>query len=238
MIFNVAIVEDEKKEAENLEKLLIRGFERAGQPYRIRSFGSAVAFCEKYRADYDAVFLDIEMPDMTGMDAARFIRERDSKAVIVFVTNMVQYAVEGYAVNAFDFIVKPINEGSFAIKFDRILNMIKKNSDDTMITLNAPDGTTRVKAGDVVYIEVRNHHLTYHAVGGDITVRGSLSEAESRLGKSNFSRCNACYLVNLKYVTGFHGDYITANGETLKVSQTRRQQFMNDFAKYLGGGAC
>ena len=177
------------------------------------------------------------MPDMTGMEAARFVRERDGKAVIVFVTNMIQCAVEGYTVNAFDFIVKPINEGSFAIKFDRILNMIKKNSDDTMITLGVSDGTKRIKVSDIVYVEVRNHHLTYHTTGGEMTVRGTLAEAEKQLG-NDFGRCNSCYLVNMKYVTEFHGDYITVNGETLKVSQTRKQQFMSDFARYLGGGAC
>ena len=238
MIFNVAIVEDEKKEAEKLEKLLRRSFDGVGQLCKIKTFLSAVTFCEQYRADYDVIFFDIEMPDMTGMEAARFVRERDEKAVIVFVTNMIQCAVEGYTVNAFDFIVKPINEGSFAIKFDRILNMMKKNTDDTMLTLNATDGTKRVKVSDIVYIEVRNHHLTYYMTDGEITVRGSLAETEKLLGANNFGRCNSCYLVNLKYVTEFHGDYITVNGDSLKVSQTKKQQFMSDFAKYLGGGAC
>lgn len=238
MIYNVAVVEDVKKEADNLERLLKRSFESKGQSCRIRSFNSAVAFCEQFRADYDVVFFDIEMPDMTGMEAARFVRERDEKAVIVFVTNMIQCAVEGYTVNAFDFIVKPINEGSFAIKFDRILNMLKKNSDDTTITLNASDGTKRVRINDIAYIEVRNHHLTFHNTEGDIIVRGTLAETEKLLGTSNFSRCNSCYLVNLKYVTEFNGDHIKVNGEFLKVSQTRKQQFMSDFAKYLGGGAC
>lgn len=238
MIYNVAIVEDVKKEADKLEKLLTRSFGNVGQPCKIKVFLSAVTFCEQFRADYDVIFLDIEMPDMTGMEAARFVRERDEKAVIVFVTNMIQCAVEGYTVNAFDFIVKPINEGSFAIKFDRILNMLKKNSDDTTITLNASDGTKRVRINDIAYIEVHNHHLTFHNTEGDIIVRGTLAETEKLLGTSNFSRCNSCYLVNLKYVTEFNGDHIKVNGEFLKVSQTRKQQFMSDFAKYLGGGAC
>ena len=140
MKFDIAIIDDEPREREHLRYMVEKYFAGSRDTCEIKTYTSAEAFCEGYHADTDIVFFDIDMPGMNGMEAARFIRERDNKVVIVFVTKMMQFAIEGYTVQAFDFIVKPINEGSFVIKFDRILNMVRKVSDEAMVTLNVVGG--------------------------------------------------------------------------------------------------
>ncbi len=238
MLFDIAIVDDDADDAGKLAELIEKYFGGSRDSCEIKTYGSAVTFCENFRADFDVIFFDISMPDMSGMDAARFIRERDKRVVIVFVTNMVQCAIEGYTVQAFDFIVKPINEGSFFIKFDRILAAVRAKSDDSMVTLNAADGTKRVAVRDIKYIEVRNHHLTYHTADGEFLVRGTISAAERELEAYHFGRCNSCYLVNMKHISDFGGDWVTVGGDRLKISQTKKQAFLGALAKYFGGGAC
>lgn len=238
VIFKIAIVDDDGADAAKLANLTEKYFAGSPDQCEIKIFSGAVAFCENFRADFDVIFFDISMPDMSGMDAARFIRERDKRVVIVFVTNMVQCAIEGYTVQAFDFIVKPINEGSFDIKFDRILGMVRKVTDDGMVTLNTTDGMKRIAVRDIKYIEVRNHHLTYHTADGEFLVRGTISAAEKELTAYTFGRCNSCYLVNMKHITDFGGDWVTVGGDKLKVSQTKKQSFLGALAKYFGGGAC
>lgn len=239
MEYNIAVVEDERKEIERLVQL-INGHKVGGNyTFKISTFTDAATFIRDFHAEYDLIFFDIQMPGINGMEAAAQIRKVDDKVVIVFVTQMIQYAVEGYGVHAFDFIVKPINRGSFSIKFDRILRMLEKNRDDRSVVVRNKDGYRQLKTHDILYVESNNHNLCYHLVTQEnIVVRGAMTEAEKLLAEHHFCRCNSCYLVNLKHVKAIHGDYIVVGEEELKISQTRRRTFLCEFAGYVGGGAC
>lgn len=238
MVYRIAIVEDERKAAERLEQLIL-GHDTAGRcSFEIEKFSDAMKFLSEYRAEYDLIFFDIQMPVVSGMEAAKEIRKTDENVVIVFVTQMIGCAVDGYSVRAFDFIVKPVNVGSFAIKFDRIINMLEKKRDDRTITVRDKNGYKRLNVYDILYVEVFNHSLIYHLTEGEVVVRGTMTEAEKRLGEYHFCRCNSCYLVNLKHVREVSGEHIQVGPERLKISQTKKQSFLTEFAKYVGGGAC
>lgn len=239
MEYKIAIVEDERKEIERLVQL-INGHEVSKDcTFEISTFNNASTFLRDFRAEYDLIFFDIQMPGINGMEAAEQIRKVDDKVVIVFVTQMIQYAVEGYNVRAFDFIVKPINRGSFSIKFDRILRMLEKNRDDRSVVVKNKDGYRQLKTHDILYVESNNHNLCYHMVTDEnIVVRGAMTEAEKLLAEYHFYRCNSCYLVNLKHVKAIHGDFIVVGEKELKISQTRKKAFLCEFAGYVGGGAC
>ena len=85
--------------------------------------------------------MDIEMPHLNGMEAAQKIRELDKEVVIVFITNMAQYAIKGYEVDALDFILKPLNYYTFSMRFTRAVGRVK-NREGKRICLNLPDGAT------------------------------------------------------------------------------------------------
>ena len=110
---NVAVIEDEKSASDALGQHLKRYGAETGEEFKIYVFPDAETFLQNYKADYDVVFMDIELPGMNGMTAARELRKLDGKVVLVFVTNMSQFAVGGYEVGAFDFILKPVNYSSF-----------------------------------------------------------------------------------------------------------------------------
>ncbi len=108
MVFRLAIVEDEKQDSDLLQSHIHHFFTEncPDDSFQVTVFDNAGVFIEQYRPDYDLIFLDIQMPGLNGMEAATALRKKDSSVLLVFVTNMAQYAVRGYDVNAAGFILK------------------------------------------------------------------------------------------------------------------------------------
>lgn len=234
-MLRVAIVEDEDAAAGQLERCLAQFSASSGQECSSVRFPDAVAFLEEYQPVYDLVFMDIKMPGMDGMAAARRLREMDGVTLLIFVTNMVQYAVNGYEVDALDFIVKPVRYPSFEMKLRRALQVLRmKRGSEVLISL---DGVVKVLPSVTIrYIEVMNHDLTYHTEEGVFRTRGKLGAVEQQLPAESFFRCSVSYLVNLRYVTQVSSDTVWVAGDELPVSRSRRKELMSAIAAYLGRG--
>lgn len=239
-MFSVAIIEDEKDEMKLLESYLARYSKENGCDFRSVWFGNPIVFLENCKQGYDLIFLDIELPDMMGMDVARKFRETDSNAALVFVTNMAQYAIDGYSVDADDFIVKPVSYYDFAMKLTRVLKKINRCEVDR-VTLYSDGMAKLVSLTDVRYVEVHNHTLLYHSVDGIYESRGVLRRVEEILIKNNFVRCNNYCLVNLRYVAGVKDfTLFVAYGrgrderEEISISHPRKRNFINALNDYIG----
>ena len=103
----IYIVEDDVRAEEILQKMIVRVLEEMGTTAEIKYYTNGIVFLQEYAGDGDFVFLDCDMPMINGMEVAKRLREQDGRVVIIFVTNLVQYAVEGYEVGAFDYILSP-----------------------------------------------------------------------------------------------------------------------------------
>lgn len=231
---NIAIVEDEENEAAALAGFIQRYGEKTGEQFNIFTFLSAEKFLSGYSADYSIVFMDIELPGMNGMDASKSLRELDRDVVLVFVTNMSQFAVGGYEVGAFDFILKPVTYHSFFLKFSRIMQKIR-NSDDIHIVIKGKEVTKRVSSSDIKYVEIVNHVLTYHLSSGNIVSTGTMKSVLEQLKGGSFALCNQSYLVNMKYISEFSDNEVCVGEDKLPISRPKKKEFHRAINLYFNG---
>ena len=228
-----AIVEDEKPSREKLLGFLRRYGEENQVEISAAEFGDGEEIVSSYRPVYDVVFLDIEMPHLDGMKTAELIREKDDRVILVFITNVARYAVKGYEVQALDYILKPLNYDAFAAKMNRIVRMATRREEKSIV-INTGADLRRVPVSRILYVEVLRHQIVYHMDGENLTVRGSLKDAEELLEGCSFEKCNSCYLVNLRHVRGIRdGDALVGN-DALQISRARKKGFMQAVASYVG----
>ena len=235
-MLNIVILEDQADQAERLKHMLERYASfHEDFSYAVKYYDRSIPLLTEYKCDADILFLDIQMPDMLGMDVARKIRAMDNRVMIIFITMLTQYAIEGYSVGAFDYVLKPVRYEEFSAKMDRVCRMLAHQSTAMTLEVRTKEEIRRINADDVGYIEVSNHDILIHTADETIRQWGNLKAYEEKLAAAHFVRCNACYLVNLKYVRGVNGDTVTVLQDELAISKAKRKDFLMALAQYKGG---
>lgn len=234
-MIQVAIVEDDASARAKIRECLDYVSAENQIVFDIHEFSSGFSFIGQYEPEYDIVFMDIDMPGMNGMDAARAFRRMDTNVVLIFVTNMAQYAISGYEVDALDFVLKPINKYSFALKVKRAVARTTKHTDD-YITIKTDGGIHRERIAAVKYLEMDGHYVIYHTTSGNYAEYSTLKDAEAKINRPYFVRCNRSFLVNLRHVKSLQKDVIIVDGDELAISRPQRKAFLEALAEYMGGG--
>lgn len=233
---NIAILEDDVSVAKTLQRVLETYARQNDAAFNIRIFPNAEVFLADAKTSFDIAFMDIELPGMNGMDAAFKLRETDRQVIIIFVTNMAQYAVKGYEVNALYYIIKPVTYQSVAYKLKRALALHEANA-QTDLVLRQNSGFARISTRDLLYVEISNHKLMYHTAAETVATYGSLADAEAALKGRGFFRCNSCYLVNARHIASVAGHFVMlSDGTQLQISHPRKKQFMTELGAWLGEG--
>ena len=227
----IAIVDDEAE-----QRQLLAGYvSEFAKQKQIRAecveFASCLDFVSDYKVPFDVILLDIEMPEMDGLAAAKKLREVDTRAVIIFVTNMAQYAINGYEVDAMDFMVKPVSYFNLSLKLNKALRYVSRQKS---FVISAGGTTVVLGREDIYYVEGHNQYVVYHTGKGEYKVHASLKATEESLG-GGFSRCNNSFIVNLMYVSATDANSALVAGERLPMSRARKKSFTDDLNRFLGG---
>ena len=231
----VAIVEDDDKWVDILQSYIRRYTREHGPEFNISVFHDGDEIVLDYRPVYDIVFLDIQMKHINGMKTAEIIRQMDKNVILIFITNMSQYAIHGYSVDALAFLLKPVLYVSFCRELDRSLNHLDREKE--YLYLPVQDGVLRLDLKNILYIESEKHKLIVHADDADYAQVCTMKEMESKLEGKGFFRCNNCYLVNLSQVTAVHGNSVLLGQREILVSRPKRKAFLTALADYVGGVA-
>ena len=236
-IFNVAVVEDSPEWTKTLHEFFGVFTKNEGVDFSVRFFASGEDFLGDYNeGQYQIVLMDIELPGLNGMQTAKKLREIDKEVSLIFVTNLAQYAVEGYEVDAFDFIVKPFTYYHFSVKISRLLKRLEIKRDVKFWIKVIGGERKEINSANLKYVEVIRHSLIYHTTEGNFTVLGTMTNAVEQLKGAAFELCNRCYLINLKYVTGIRQYDVVVGGEILQMSHLKRNGFLDALNKYISGG--
>ncbi|MDO4277172.1 MAG: LytTR family DNA-binding domain-containing protein [Eubacteriales bacterium] len=232
-MIRIAIVEDEESYIKQLTEYLQEYQKTAGEEINITVYRDGDGITAKYKPQYDIILMDIQMKFVDGMTAAEEIRRMDSKVIIIFITNMTQYAIRGYTVGALDYILKPVSYFAFCERLGRAIARLKRRSSN-FITISVKGGILRLDTSDIYYVESQGHNLIYHTGNGDYLSSGTMKSAEEQLCSYSFSRGNKSYLINLEHVEGIQDKCAQVKGERLQLSRPRQNAFMQDLTKYWG----
>ena len=216
-MIKIAIVEDEAMYAKQLQDFLRQYETENGEAFDITIYSDGDQIVHKYKSQFDIILMDVEMKFMDGMSAAEEIRKIDTEVVIIFITNMAQYAIRGYAVDA----------------LNRAISRMKKR-ETKMIMVNIKGGTVRINIANIYYIESQGHTLILHTILGDYETTGTMKEMEEKMQGMNFCRGNKGYLINLQHVDGIQDGCALIKGEQLVLSRARKKEFMEALTNYWG----
>lgn len=197
MSYRIAITDDNPADIKYIHSVLERWADARSLSLHIDSYPSAEAFLFQYEENpaCDIILLDIEMPGMDGVTMAKRLREKNSTAVIVFITGYSDYIAEGYDVSALHYLMKPVDPDRFMEVLDRAVERLCR--EEKYLTVKTTNEIVRIPMSSVLFLEAARNYVTIHAEGrGDFVVRHKLGDFESKLDE-RFLRVGRSYIVNL-----------------------------------------
>jgi len=195
-MIRVALVDDDSMIRKRLAQYIYDYEKESDEKFNIRSFQDAEDIVEQYKSVYDIIFMDILMEKMDGMTAAKKIRDLDKNVIIIFVTNMESYAIQGYKVDAFSYVIKPVAFFDFVQQFDKAVKKIQKIRNAYVLVTNNSE-IMRLDISKISYMESMEHKVIIHMDKEEVVVYSSLKKLEKEVEGYYFARCNNCYLVKL-----------------------------------------
>ncbi len=232
---HITIVEDESHFIGQLKQFLAQYEAERGVKLHTDWFTDGESAVENYSMSTDILLMDIQLPYMDGMTTAELIRRKDPEVIIIFVTNMTQYAIKGYTVGAMDYLVKPLSYFALSQRLDKAVAKMGKR-ERRFLTVASAGQMRKVEVSHVRYIESSGHNLTFHMTDGTLfSVPGTMTQTERELAGLPFYRCNKGCLVNLEHVDAIQDNCAQVGKDILPISRGRKAGMMTALTDYVNG---
>ena len=236
----IAICDDEREFLENVGLAIETYLNEKGLEYNIDLYNSGKVIMELREniVSYDVVFLDINMPEVSGLEVAEWIRTYSDNVNIVFITAIISYAIQGYKYNAVRYILKNERQLKASIYecMDAILDKI--SSSHKTKTIDFCGGSCEVLVNQIMYIESNKHKLLFHIIGKDpedYSIYSTLNDVEKEYIEADFLRVHQSYMVNMKYISKLVRYYvILENGERISIPKGRYREVADSYIAYRG----
>jgi len=229
----IAVVEDSAQDRAVLDSYLEKYQQEKNCHFQITHFSDGDEIALGYKGGYDLILMDIEMTFLDGMSAAEEIRRADPEVLIIFITNSPQYAIKGYAVQALDYILKPLSYYAFCQRMNHVRELLGRRQKH-FLTVPCAGGVQKLDVSDIYYVEICDHDLLFHTKQGEVHSTGSMRDVEQKLPPENFFRSSKAYLVNLEHVDGIQDEDAIVNGERVQISRAKRKAFLAALNHYMG----
>ena len=233
-MIHIALVEDEAEVRAQLQGYVQRHTRQYGTEFAVTEFADGMELLDDYRPVYDILFLDVEMKHLDGMTTAERIRQMDADVILIFITNMAQYAIRGYSVGALDYVLKPVPYFAFSQQLLKAVARLEKRA-KRYLTVPVEGGLRRLDTASIYYLESEGHRVHFYTDEGDFSAPGALKTFEEKLADCPFARCNSGYLVNLAQVQAVQQNTVQVGPYELQISRPKRKAFLAALTDYIGG---
>lgn len=231
-MLHIAVCDDEKYISDKIKMMVSDFFGRKNMDIVIFQFLSGEKLLKDNRT-IDILFLDIQMKDMDGMETARKLRERKFKGILIFITVLREMVFQSFEVQAFDYLVKPIEAGRFEKTMERLLTSMKNASESSLLVQRGYESNI-ILFEDIVFCEIIDRKVYLHLESSEIIdFYDRIENLETKLD-SRFFRCHRSFLINLQYLKSYkNGIAYMENSKEIPVSRLRSKEFSNVILQYM-----
>lgn len=228
----IAICDDERYMSDHISKMVSAFFQKKNREVSIRLFSSGKELLS-YHKQIDILFLDIQMKDMDGMETARKLREDNFRGFLIFITVLKDMVFQSFEVQAYDYLVKPVEEAQFEKTMERLFASMHRASEDSLLVQKGYEGRI-IPKDEIVFCEIIDRKVYLNLVSLEvIDYYERIEKLETKLGDC-FFRCHRSYLINLKHLKGYkNGTAYMDNGREIPVSRLRSREFSGVVLQYM-----
>ncbi|MCC8102910.1 MAG: LytTR family DNA-binding domain-containing protein [Clostridiales bacterium] len=233
-MIKIAIVEDTQTDRDMIREISLAFFLRYQETVQFYEYRDGSEILAHYPTGIDVLLMDIDMPKINGLEAAREIHKIAPDVDLIFITNLIQCALDGYSVSAMDFVVKPVTEASLGQSLSRAYRRFQQRQGKHIEVLCRKNKIV-LNTNQILYIETQRHNALIHTtIDGTILASESISALESRLQGQHFYRCHTSFLVNLNEVDRIGLTDLVVDGILIPVSRHRRKGLLDKMAAFMG----
>lgn len=227
-MFRVALCDDQENILEQLKELLESILQKNGCSYIIETFTSGEELVGQ-KSYFDAVFLDIEMPGMDGIQTGEIIRQRNADCKLIMATSAIERYKEAFHIRAFRFVTKPF---AYSEVEEALMATLELKKDDDSIELFYQRVLCRVKLKDILYVQAYNGYSEFLVGNRIFRKEESLNNIEEQLDSRFFVRIHRQYIVNMRWISHYENGEVTIAKEVIPVSKRKRKEFEQQYIYY------
>ncbi len=231
-MLSIAVCDDEVIECCNMAKRIKDILEDMKIPCIIRQFQSGGELLQALES-FDIVFLDIIMQGLDGMKTAQTFREKAFDKIIIFISSSREYVFDAYDVEAFQYLLKPVDNRKLKKVLQKAVLKTEKHSQEFII-VSRERQKKKLFLDDIYYFEIKGRVVDVHGTESIFTYYEQIGELENKLRDKGFFRCHKSYLINLKYVDVYNRQEVTLeNGEAIAIAKRRYDKFVQAVLKAM-----
>ena len=231
-MIRIAICDDEKHMSDHIRSMVLNFFRKKNREISLRMFSGGEELLS-YNGQIDILFLDIQMKGMDGMETARKLRADQFRGFLVFITVLKEMVFQSFEVQAYDYLVKPVDKKQFEKTMERLYASMQNAREDSLLVQKGYEGRI-IPKDEIVFCEVIDRKIYLNLASGDVVdYYERIENLEAKLDK-HFYRCHRSYLINLKHLKGYkNGTACMDNGKKIPVSRLRSKEFSGVVLQYM-----
>ena len=231
-MIRIAICDDEKHMSDHIRAMASDFFRKKNREIQLRTFLSGEELLN-YDGQIDILFLDIQMNGMDGLETARKLRAGKFRGFLIFITVLKEMVFQSFEVQAYDYLVKPVDEKQFEKTMERLFASMQNVGEDSLLVQQGYERRI-VPKDEIVFCEVIDRKIYLNLASGEVVdYYERIENLETKLG-SHFFRCHRSYLINLKHLKGYkNGTAYMDNHKEIPVSRLRSREFSGVVLQYM-----